>query len=162
MNPLIILIIEDSPELADMWARSLREMGCEVEAAPTMKLALSMIRRDPPHDLCLLDLSLPDTAGKEDTMEQFIGAARAVNPAIKIVVATGYATDEIRALALAMGADDFQSKMDLNSGVALYRVIKAQFDHCEGSREAVQRQLDIQEQLSKLIPVDRIRTQRLY
>lgn len=158
MNPIAVLIVEDSPEVGEIWSRFLREPGYVVDIATTMASALVKIRRIPPHDIVFLDLSLPDTANKEETLK-FIDVAKAMNPNVKMIVATGYATEQIKELALAMGADGFESKNDMTSQVALYRIIKRQFEHCRDSRAAVERQVEIQEQLSRLIPVDRPNTQ---
>lgn len=158
--PVRVLIIEDSPEIGEIWGRILRAADYEVDVALTMEGAMIQIRKIPPHDIVFLDLSLPDTASKEDTL-RFIDVAKSVNPRVKLIVATGYATDQIRKLALEMGADDFQSKNDMTSSSALYRIMKAQFDGCKDSREAVTRQIEVLEQLSKLIPVDRPKTVRL-
>lgn len=160
MNPVAVLIVEDSPEVGEIWSRFLKDAGYYVDVALTMADAMVKVRRIPPHDIVFLDLGLPDTASKEETLK-FIDVAKGVNPNVKLIVATGYATDQIRQLALDMGADDFRSKNDMTSQVALYRIIKSQFDHCRDSREAVERQIWIQENLSRLIPVDRPKTQPL-
>lgn len=154
MNQVAVLIVEDSPEVGEIWSRFLKDAGYLVDVAPTMADAMVKIRRIPPHDLIFLDLSLPDTANKEETLK-FIDVAKSVNPHVKLIVATGYATEQIRRLALEMGADDFREKNDMTSQVQLYRIIKSQFDHCRDSREAVERQIWIQENLSRLIPVGR-------
>jgi CheY-like chemotaxis protein len=148
--------VEDESELTSLWVRFLEPLHCTVDVAHTMQEAFEQMKRVPPPDLVFLDLRLPDSQHDDQTLAQ-IELLKKIHPGALVVVATGYATDRVKELAIKLGADGFQSKIDMNSQTGLWRVIKHLFEHhTPGTREAIERQVEIQELLSKVIPVDRL------
>ncbi|MEP7127061.1 MAG: response regulator transcription factor [Byssovorax sp.] len=99
-----ILLVEDTPRLADSIARGLGEEGFVVEIASTGAAALARLsRRD--LDAMILDLGLPDLDGIE-----VLDRTRTVHEAMPILVLTARDAVASRVRALALGADDYLVK----------------------------------------------------
>ncbi len=101
-----ILVIDDEAVIRDSCRRILASEGCEVITAANGEEGLAAIQRDPQgFAVVLLDLKMPGTDGME-VLEQAKGA----NPALLIVVITGYATVDSAVEAMKKGAYDFIAK----------------------------------------------------
>jgi CheY-like chemotaxis protein len=60
-----ILIVEDHADSAAILARLLKATGHSSQTAPDAASARAMVASEPPFDLVLCDLSLPDGDGRE-------------------------------------------------------------------------------------------------
>jgi two-component system phosphate regulon sensor histidine kinase PhoR len=101
-----ILVIDDEAIMRDGCCQILANKGCEVLTAPNGEEGLAAITGDPEgFAVVLLDLKMPGMGGME-VLEQ----AREVNPALLVVVITGYATVDSAVEAMKKGAYDFVAK----------------------------------------------------
>lgn len=99
-GPATILVVDDEEPLRKALLRVLGRMGYQVLAAPDAPSALKTFAdasRTP--DLVVLDLGLPGMSGWE-CLEQL----RIMNPAARVLVATGYGGDDLEERARALGA----------------------------------------------------------
>ena len=99
-DALRVLVVEDDPAIADSLVRGLRQAGYEAECVGTGRAALAQ----PPSEVVLLDLGLPDMDGVEVCRR----LRQRSDPAIIVVTARGEEAD--RVLALDEGADDYLVK----------------------------------------------------
>ncbi len=99
-----ILMVEDSPTNATLYAAFLEQAGYEVRVADTGKAALSALEDIQP-DLLLLDLQLPDMNGL-DLLEKM--SEQSVFP--PTIVLTGNGSVRAAASAMRAGALDFLMK----------------------------------------------------
>jgi len=101
-----ILVIDDEAVMRDGCCRILAKEGCEVLTAANGEEGLAAIQGDPEGlEVVLLDLKMPGLGGME-VLEQ----AKEINPALLIVVVTGYATVDTAVEAMKKGAYDFIAK----------------------------------------------------
>ena len=101
-----ILVIDDEAVIRDSCRRILASDGCEVMTAANGEEGLAAIEGDSQgFAVVLLDLKMPGMGGMA-VLEQ----AREVNPALLIVVITGYATVDAAVEAMKKGAYDFIAK----------------------------------------------------
>ncbi|MCJ7547946.1 MAG: ATP-binding protein [Deltaproteobacteria bacterium] len=101
-----ILVVDDEAVMRDGCYRILAKEGCEVLTAANGEEGLTAIKKDPAGiAVVLLDLKMPGMGGME-----VLEAAREVNPALLIVVITGYATVDSAVEAMKKGAYDFIAK----------------------------------------------------
>jgi two-component system NtrC family sensor kinase len=101
-----ILVIDDEDVIRESCSRILAQQGCEVITAAAGKEGLAAIKGDPQgFAVVLLDLKMPGMDGIA-----VLGAAKEVNPALLIVVITGYATVDSAVEAMKKGAYDFIAK----------------------------------------------------
>jgi diguanylate cyclase (GGDEF)-like protein/PAS domain S-box-containing protein len=101
-----VLIVEDSPEMADLLAISLQADNIESESAPDGARALELARARS-FDLMLLDLGLPDMDGLD------VLATLRADPqwkAIPVIVITGRERTEDKLRAFNLGAVDYVNK----------------------------------------------------
>jgi DNA-binding NarL/FixJ family response regulator len=100
------LIVDDDERVRSTLTRILRWLGAwqELEAAADGAEGLALAARLRP-DLVLIDLWLPDGHGLD-----LLPALRAIVPAAHIVVITAEEAPELRARALADGADGYLLK----------------------------------------------------
>jgi signal transduction histidine kinase len=117
-----ILLVEDNPEDAQLVRRKLaRELArpdwYRLDHATCLKQAFDLIgKRD--HDVVLLDLELPDSAGIDT-----VGSVREADPELPIVVFTVAGDDAMAASALRAGAQDYLVKDEIGGGPVLHRAI---------------------------------------
>jgi DNA-binding response OmpR family regulator len=83
-----VLLVEDDPTIRTAVLRALGERGHTVTSAPTAMAGLQAAVTDRP-DVVLLDLGLPDLAGRD-----VLSRLREVVPAAKVVVFTGTDSEE--------------------------------------------------------------------
>lgn len=99
-----VLVVEDEPAIADPVLYALRSEGYAAEHVLLGHQALARLRAQPPIDLVLLDVGLPDLGGFEVCRE--LRGFSAVP-----VVFLSARNDEIdRVLGLELGADDYVAK----------------------------------------------------
>jgi len=99
-----ILVVEDRDSLRRMLERALAAEGYEVESAALGQGGIHLVGEHP-YDLVLTDLKLPDASGLE-----VLAASRAAQPAVPVVVLTGYGTVGAAVEAMKLGAYDFLEK----------------------------------------------------
>jgi glutamate dehydrogenase (NAD(P)+) len=104
-----VLVIEDSPTHAELFARILEKAGFQVERAARLSAGLERLAAGG-IDAVLLDLTLPDSEGLE-TFYRVRGHTQ--SPAVPVVILTG--TDDIKlgAKAVEAGAQDYLIKLQL-------------------------------------------------
>ena len=103
---MIILLIEDNEMNRDMLSRRLIRKGFDVEMAVDGQEGVDMAKSISP-DLILMDLSLPVMDGWQAT--QIIKSDEATKD-IPIIVLTAHAMPDDREKALAIGADEYDTK----------------------------------------------------
>jgi len=102
-----ILIVDDEEDLVATVAYALEEEGWQTLSAHDGKTALEMATRQPPPDLVLLDLMLPDRSGTEICRElRSLDHTRHV----PIVMVTARSDEIDRVVGFEVGADDYVSK----------------------------------------------------
>ena len=98
------LLVDDDRELARLLTEYLGPHGVELAHVDTGDLALSVIEREPPFDLVLLDVMLPGIDGFE--------VCRRIRSAhdVPILMLTARGDDTDRIVGLELGADDYVPK----------------------------------------------------
>ncbi len=99
-----LLIIDDDRAIIRLLARVFESEGYTVGTALTGAEARDMISRAK-YDLAIVDVRLPDVDGID-----LIGEIKGVQPEIKVVMLTGFPSEELRERALERGADEYFSK----------------------------------------------------
>ncbi len=99
-----VLVVDDDPETRNLLQEFLTGKQYEVIEAATGGEGLRRIREDRPH-LVLLDIILPDVSGLEVLRE-----AKAIDPAVGVIMITGQHDEEIGRQAMRDGAFDFITK----------------------------------------------------
>jgi signal transduction histidine kinase len=105
--PLKLLLVEDSPSDAALLQESLTQnegVRFKITQAETLAEALAQLRAAE-FDLCLLDLSLPDSSGEETLLR-----ARAAAPQLPIVVLTSVEDERVGLEAVRRGIQDYLLK----------------------------------------------------
>ena len=87
-----ILVVDDDPDVRDLSALFLRELGYTVVEAPSGNAALAELDRHPEIVLLFTDIVMPEVDGV-----LLAERARALRPDIRVVYATGFA-EKIRSL----------------------------------------------------------------
>jgi two-component system, NtrC family, response regulator PilR len=101
-----VLIVDDEPEIRDILAEYCRDEGYAVTEAVNGCSAITAIARDPGrYGLIITDLSLPGADGIA-----VLRAAKTLNPAVYVVIITGYASLETAIEAVRLGAYDYLAK----------------------------------------------------
>lgn len=111
-----VLLIEDDPHQALLFKRLLRKKGAPCSKVLHVETMEQAVQKDGQEhfDVCLLDLSLPDTQG-----------ARTVDRAIQglsarpIVILTGTNDQELASRALRMGVQDYLLKGEITSDLLI-------------------------------------------
>jgi len=109
-----ILIVEDEEKLGKIYREHLARSGFEARLSST----ISAVKNFDP-DLVLLDHGLPD---EELDGIELIPQIKKRFPRAQIVVFSNYSPFELRARALAAGAEDYWVKVDLSLKNLLERV----------------------------------------
>ncbi len=113
-----ILIIEDDVSFCLMMKTFLTKKGFEVFNAFSFKEA-TVILKDQQLDLVLTDVRLPDSDGIE-----ILKHIKEVNPAIQVILMTGYTDIKTAVNVMKIGAFDYVSK-PINSDEILHTINKA-------------------------------------
>jgi signal transduction histidine kinase len=100
-----ILVVDDEPYMCDVCTRTLQRGGYHVTATSDPRAAERMLRDDLHFDLLLTDIKMPSMSGLELAL-----IARERDPAIAIIIMTGFATMENLQQSVQRGIADFLSK----------------------------------------------------
>lgn len=106
MSPAHLLVVDDEPEIAELFRYHLARAGYRVTTAGNGWQAIQVAREDRP-DLVLLDLMLPDLDGFGVCEILRREASTAVIP---IVIISAWASGDSRNLGLELGALDYLTK----------------------------------------------------
>lgn len=106
-----ILCIEDDRFIGEMYVRSLRKAGYEVDWVVGGNEAIQMAR-DKNYDLILLDLMLPERRGT-DVLDALRNNKIDRIPKSRIIVLTNFDQDEESRLAMQSRADGYLIKADI-------------------------------------------------
>jgi CheY-like chemotaxis protein len=101
-----ILVVDDNEPSRDALSRRLERRGYRIVMAGDGQQAVAAARLELP-DLILMDLGLPGIDGWEATRQLKAGR---VTSHIPVIVLSAHAMTNDRDLALAAGADDFDTK----------------------------------------------------
>lgn len=102
----VLLLVDDQPQVLRAGERALRSLGYETVAVSSGAEAIAEVERAPDRfDLVLLDLRMPQLGG-EATFNALVG----INPAIRVLVWSGYGAEEDLPEMLRRGAVGFLHK----------------------------------------------------
>lgn len=99
-----LLIVDDDVVLRERLARAFRDRGFDVRTAEDHDTALAAARHDSP-ELAVVDLRMPGPGGLE-----LVRALKALDPATRIVVLTGYGSIATAIEAVRLGATYYLPK----------------------------------------------------
>jgi two-component system, OmpR family, phosphate regulon response regulator PhoB len=105
--PGLILIVDDEQDLVSTLEYNLQREGYQTRAALSGREALEALEIEPPPDLILLDLMLPDTSGTE-LCRRLREMERAREIPVIMLTAKGEEID--RVVGFEVGADDYVAK----------------------------------------------------
>ena len=101
-----VLIVDDEPDTIELLGRRLTRRGYVILAAQSAEEGIAKALAEAP-DIILMDIKMPQVDGLEATRQlKFHATTRS----IPIITLTAHAMAEDRAIALAAGADDYESK----------------------------------------------------
>jgi two-component system phosphate regulon response regulator PhoB len=103
----LILVVEDEKDLLDSLAYNLGREGYETRLAGDGRLALQLAGEEPPPDLVILDVMLPDLDGFE-VCRQLRQSERTRRTLVLMLPARGAEVD--RVVGFEVGADDYVLK----------------------------------------------------
>jgi two-component system response regulator RegA len=101
---LTLLLVDDDEVLRERLGRALRERGFEVTTAESGEAAIAIARRDAP-EFAVVDLRMPGASGIE-----VLDALRAIDPATRVLMLTGYGSIATAVEATRRGAVGYLSK----------------------------------------------------
>jgi two-component system response regulator RegA len=101
---LTLLLVDDDEVLRERLGRALRERGFEVTTAASGEAAIAIARRDAP-EFAVVDLRMPGASGIE-----VLDALRAIDPATRVLMLTGYGSITTAVEATRRGAVGYLSK----------------------------------------------------
>lgn len=101
-----VLVVEDNPVIARLWARRLAKDGYEIEIAEDGRAARSAVSRNCP-DAVLLDVMLPDMDGLT-LCREWKGDSRTSE--MTVICVSAFSARSDREAALAAGADSYVAK----------------------------------------------------
>jgi DNA-binding NtrC family response regulator len=118
--PEKVLLIDDEPDFLEAMAVRMRVRGLEVKTTTSILDALSMTESES-FDVIIMDLMMPEMKGLEA-----LKTLKDQEPESQIILLTGYATREIEAQALKLGAVDLIEKpADLDHMMEIIRKARA-------------------------------------
>ena len=99
-----VLVVDDEAANRSALERILAREGLSVLQAADARAALELVRKEAP-DLMLTDLKMPGMSGLD-----LMRAARAIDPALEVILMTAFGTVETAVEAMKDGAYDFVTK----------------------------------------------------
>ena len=119
--PEKVLLIDDEPDFLEAMAVRMRVRGLDVKTTTSIMDALDMAEREN-YDVIVMDLMMPEMKGLEA-----LKALKDQEPKSRIILLTGYATREMEAEALKLGAVDLIEKpADLDHMMSIIRKTRVQ------------------------------------
>lgn len=106
-----ILIIEDDRFIGEMYVRSLKKAGYEIDWMVDGNDGL-IAARNKPYDLILLDVMLPERRGTE-ILDALRGGAEDLIPNTKVIVLTNFEQDDESRMAMEKRADGYLIKAEI-------------------------------------------------
>ena len=100
-----VLVVEDEEQVREFLRKALNKHGYTVLEAADGREALELIKQNPRLDLVLLDVVMPVMAG-----DQFLDALRALDPAMRVLLTSGWSQEEARRMCAAHPGIDFIQK----------------------------------------------------
>jgi two-component system response regulator RegA len=157
---LTLLLVDDDEVLRERLGRALRERGFEVTTASGGPEAIEIARRDAP-EYAVVDLRMPGPSGIE-----VLDALRAIDPATRVLMLTGYGSIATAVEATRRGAVGYLSKpadadeivaglmgrsgVESPAGIDTPTLARAEWEHiqrvlvdCEGNVSETARRLGI-------------------
>jgi PAS domain S-box-containing protein len=105
-NEACILLVDDEEVILEVGKSLLEDFGYLVHTASSGETALELIKKDKTaFDAIILDLNMPGMGGHK-TLTEILR----INPQAKVLIASGYATDDMTQKNLAAGAAAFINK----------------------------------------------------
>ncbi|MFO7708858.1 MAG: response regulator [Desulfobacterales bacterium] len=104
MEQVNILLLDDEPIVGQRLKSGLVKIGCDVETFEHPLEAISRIAQKR-FDIVITDVMMAEASGI-----QVLEAAKKLNPAVKVIIITGYATAELAREAMEKGAYDMIAK----------------------------------------------------
>ena len=106
-----VLVIEDDRFIGEMYVRSLKKAGYEVDWVVGGNDGL-IAARNKPYDLILLDVMLPERRGNE-IMDALRGGKEDLIPKTRVIVLTNFEQDEESRIAMQHRADAYLIKAEI-------------------------------------------------
>ncbi len=106
-----ILIVEDDRFIGEMYVRSLKKAGYEVDWMVDGNDGL-IAARNKPYDLILLDVMLPERRGN-DILHSLRGGADDLIPHSKVIILTNFEQDDESRAAMEQHADGYLIKAEI-------------------------------------------------
>lgn len=106
-----ILVIEDDRFIGEMYVRSLKKAGYDVDWVVGGNDGL-IAARNKPYDLILLDVMLPERRGNE-IMDALRGGREDLIPKTRVIVLTNFEQDEESRMAMQHRADAYLIKAEI-------------------------------------------------
>lgn len=119
-----ILIVEDDRFIGEMYVRSLKKNGYDVDWMVDGNDGL-IAARNKTYDLILLDVMLPERRGS-DILEALRGGAEDLIPKSKVIVLTNFEQDDESRMAMEKKADGYLIKAEITPSKLL--TVIAQLD----------------------------------
>jgi two-component system cell cycle response regulator CpdR len=86
--PRVVLVVDDEPDVLEILAALLEDLGCEVVTATGPQEALEKLGADPQIDVLFTDIEMPGMDGYELAKH-----AQRIRSGIKVIVTSGRAQD---------------------------------------------------------------------
>lgn len=132
-----ILIVDDEKPVSDLLSKVLRREGYHTTTAENGEQALEMINLH--HvDLVITDIRMPGISGIE-----LLDQVRHIDPSIKVVLITAFATLDTAIAALKNGARDYITK-PFNIDEVVFSINRILASHSEGESELAKTAQDIE------------------
>lgn len=106
-----ILVIEDDRFIGEMYVRSLKKAGYDVDWMVDGNDGL-VAARNKPYDAILLDVMLPERRGSE-ILDALRGGKEDLIPNTRVVVLTNFEQDEESRMAMEKNADAYLIKAEI-------------------------------------------------
>lgn len=106
-----ILVVEDDRFIGEMYVRSLKKAGYDVDWMVDGNDGL-IAARNKPYNLILLDVMLPERRGN-DILNALRGGAEDLIPNTRIIVLTNFEQDDESRLAMEKHADAYLIKAEI-------------------------------------------------
>jgi DNA-binding response OmpR family regulator len=106
-----VLCIEDDRFIGEMYVRSLKKAGYDVDWVVDGNDGL-ITARNKPYDIILLDQMLPERRGSE-ILEALRGGAEDLIPKSKVIILTNFEQDDVSRTAMQKHADAYLIKAEI-------------------------------------------------